>query len=75
MTLSKGKLTIHFKVIENEKDKQPFCFGYHPYLEIDGKPLEEIEIKTDITSLLDFDQVFYALMRTSYPFIPFRNDK
>lgn len=56
--LSKGKLTIHFKVIENEKDKHPYCFGYHPYLELDGKQLQELTFKTDITTLLEFDQVF-----------------
>jgi hypothetical protein len=45
-------LTISFKIIENEKDIHPYCFGYHPYLEIDGKNLEDLEIKTDINTLL-----------------------
>lgn len=34
-TLRRGSLSIVFKVIENETDKSPFCFGYHPYLQID----------------------------------------
>lgn len=33
--ISKGLLEINFKVIENALDKNPYCFGYHPYLKID----------------------------------------
>ena len=33
--LSKNSLKIMFRVLINEKDKNPFCFGYHPYLQID----------------------------------------
>jgi galactose mutarotase-like enzyme len=65
--LRRGALTIQFRVIENEKDPHPFCFGYHPYLQIDNEPLDDLEIQTDIHTLLEFNEVLPLSARTSYP--------
>lgn len=54
-TLKRGSLSVVFEVIENEHDKSPFCFGYHPYLQIDEQSLDDLTIDTDITTLLEFD--------------------
>lgn len=53
--LKKGVFVISFTVLNNEKDKLPYCFGYHPYLQIDSENLDNIQFLTDIHTLLEFD--------------------
>lgn len=40
--LSRGKFQQKIKVHNSAEDKIPFCFGYHPYLQIDEENIEDL---------------------------------
>ena len=57
--LSKGSFQQKIKVDSAgpQHEKVPFCFGYHPYLQIDQEDIKDMKISTDIKTNLALDHV------------------
>ena len=58
--LTKGALRTSISVQKTEEIKLPFCFGYHPYLEIDKEEIKDLKLETDIKVQLKLDEVTQA---------------
>lgn len=57
IVLSKGKFSQKIKVHNTVEHKLPFCFGYHPYLQIDQENIADLLVKTDIKTNITLDKV------------------
>ena len=62
--LSKGRLHQKIKIHNSGNEKLPFCFGYHPYLQIDNEDIANLKITTDIKTNLKLDEVLFVLFRS-----------
>lgn len=58
--LTKGALRVSISAQKTEEVKLPFCFGYHPYLEIDNEEIKDLKLETDIKVQLKLDEVSQA---------------
>lgn len=65
--LSKGNLRVKIIVDNPETASLPFCFGYHPYLQIDNEDLKDLELTTDITVQLALQEVIICEHRICCP--------
>ena len=73
--LSKGKLHQTIKVHPSVQEKLPFCFGYHPYLQINQENIKDLSIKTDIETNLKLDEVILNVYSATDDSLPLPKDK